>query len=467
MKYAIRFTVILSFVSLMACTEKQDLSWDVLLKGLPNRITIDRSAENAIRAILTQTHETLLRSDRDVSYYSKILQYWDHNADDTQFWFCLKPDIYFSKNASFKVEDLKNYFDHLLKRLEKEGLSVIKDDSCVSVTLQTSMPALPEILSRLDYAPTKASLSPAYEWGLGPYEIVMFEQHQIILKRKKATSRGFDEIHYFDREFLEAHHDINERTIEDFTKLPLNDIPGWVSKEYKKYFVKILQSRNLIINITDEKLRQTVYHCMDIDGLREAFSSGQSVDIKTILPLGFPGARAGRPDQNCAAYQASYQRKGVQLSYFDWRATNPDQYKAVFNHFFDQTGIRVNLHKGTTADMINNTKEIIQHYDLYVLYLGTSNPHFDPVVGSVMGPDLYVVNYVLPEMKSLYQQWSQEIDAKVKAQLAVQMADLLAQHAVALPLTQDIRNYYYPKGIKGLNFSRTTTQNPEIADLYR
>lgn len=459
--------VLIVFIFLSACTRSHDDSWDVLLGGVPDQIVPNRSYQRSVNYVFSQTHEPLLRNDKDVSYYSKLLKYWDHNADDTLFSFCLKSDLYFAEGVNFEVDNLKDYFDQLFVRLGNKAVVTVKDDSCVIVSLVQSLPALPNTLSRYDLAPSRPSNNPAYEWGLGPYQIVIFETHQILLKRKIKGTKGFNFIHFFDFEQLQVDKSIDEYSIEDFTRLPPERNPDWVSREYKKYFVKILQSRDLIINIPDEKLRQVVYHCMDIQGLRRAFSVGRYVDIKTILPLGFPGAKQGSPDQDCEIYREQFKDQNIQLTFFDWKGTNTAQFISLFDKFFDQTGIRINIQNGTHAGFLKSIAIVPHPYNLYIAFLNTSNPFLDPVVSSVLGPDIYLVDYKLPDYDSLYDKWSQEIDSNKKNEIAAQMADLITQHAVVLPLTQDVRDFYYPRDIKGLNFSRTTTQNPEVVDLYR
>ena len=103
-----------------SCSSEKDNTWDAFLLGIPSKITPNIAKLNMGYYILKQTHEPLLRNDRDYNYFSNIFSQWERSIDNKYYKLCLDTNNYreFNDESQFTIKMLK---DHLISIIEKKN----------------------------------------------------------------------------------------------------------------------------------------------------------------------------------------------------------------------------------------------------------------------------------------------------------------------------------------------------------
>lgn len=441
------------------CTQV-DHTWDVLALGLPNMVTPAVASLNMGLYILKQTHEPFFRSDRDDNIFSNILTHWERTPDDTHFTFCPNQTLSFDKKQSFTPQFVAEYLQKIAATHDLQVSIRIASD-CVALVGDKPLPQLLHMLSDYEFAPSVASDNPKIEFGLGPYFVKQLTEKEVVLERKQPRSDGYNVIRFINYTG-KGMSELSDRTIEDFNRVYVEDLPDWLQHEYEKYDVSLLQSINLLINIPSAPIREAIYHCMDIQQLRAAFMPHQQhfADIATVLPIGMAGAVVGRAPQHCALANKLQQH----VSFLNWKPDNIEPLTRVFADFEKRTGITITMHASSPTALLAAVNEKPHPYELTIVAIDAVKADYSAFFGYLIDGKRSLHDIGLPSATAICQQAIDGVDGTTNRTVDQCNAEL-ANAAILLPLYQEVRSFFYPKSLKHIEIGKNFLEYPEIGDI--
>ncbi|MFA5137724.1 MAG: hypothetical protein WC728_00715 [Elusimicrobiota bacterium] len=440
------------------------LAWEVLLPALPSRIVPESAGVNTVLYILKQTHEPLFRKDDGQRFESRVLRQWSRAVDSTSFTFCVDGSRTFDAGKPFSTADLQEHISRITGRFDPRH-SLMREGDCVSVAFERSRKDYLDFLTRYENAPSLKTGDPDVEMGLGPFKVQSMTSERIVLSRKSPVKGGYDSVvlHFYRGP---GDPNLQNRNIADFNRVLAADVPAWVADEYQSFGNTLLKSYNLVINYPDPAVRRAVFGCMDTEGLRRAYFPGQKdfYDLKTLLPVGVPGARAGKPTQTCPGPLRGKSR--VRLVFVDWRTDNEGSMREFVQAFARRTGIEVEVKPITLNELVDVVLNRPHPYQLAVIALDAVRPDHSAFFDYVL-MEKSLIDYDLSKARALYARMALEDDGAKRNALASELAEEISREAAVLPLFQDLRRFYYPKGIRNLVIGKGFLEYPEVGELRR
>lgn len=434
--------------------------WTAFMMGVPEKLDLKRSVETATNYVLKQTHEPLFRKDDGENYSSRVLLKWSRDLFKKSYYFCPDQSLGFDSGNYFDIGFFGEYIRQTTEKYNKE-FSLVQSSACVYVKFDRPEEGFLDFLSKYENAPSVMG----EKWGvvgLGPFTISGIKEGELLLARKEKVFRGYNEIvikefkGVSDRGYLESH-------ASDYNNVPVYYQPDWRVKEYQGIDTLDLQVNGIAINIQDKGVRERVYNCLDVDRFRRAFFPARKefLDISTVLPIGMAGAKPGRASQSCTATRLSYSKPLVLLNHI---SGNDKQLSEVVEEFFARTGIRIKVVRCTPGEFVKALQSTPRGYDLIVAAVGAMQNEYS-VFFNYFVRDNGFYGFEVPRVRRLHQELIHERDKLSAAARASEIASELEKGKFFLPLHQNIRRLYYPKGIKNLNIGRGFVQYPEIADF--
>lgn len=444
----------------VAAAETPKDRWTAFMMGVPEKLDLKRSVETATNYVLKQTHEPLFRKDDGENYSSKVLLKWSRDLSKKSYCFCPDQSIRFDAGKYFDIGFFGEYIRQTTEKYNKE-FSLVQSSVCVYVKFDRPEEGFLDLLSKYENAPSVTG-DKWGEVGLGPFIISSMKEGELLLARKEKVSGGYNEIvikefkGVSDRGYLESH-------ASDYNNVPVYYQPDWRVKEYQGVDTVDLQVNGIVINIPDKGVRELVYNCLDVDRFRRAFfpERKEFLDISTVLPIGMAGAKPGRASQSCAAPRLTYSKPLVLLNHI---SGNDKQLSEVVEEFFARTGIRIKVVRCTPGEFVKALQSSPRGYSLIVAGLGAMQNEYS-VFFNYFVRDNGFYDFQVPRIRQLHQDLTHERDKLSAAARANEIASELEKGRFFLPLHQNIRRLYYPKGIKNLNIGRGFVQYPEIADF--
>ncbi len=464
MYYLQRQIVFLTLLCLCACGGKTGGGvWGVYLPGLPDKIKAELANDDAVYYLLKQTHEPILRKEDGQNYSSRLLDRWERNAASSRYSFCLKAGLRFSFKEPFSKEQ---FLSHMVSVADKYGdvRSVDLSGNCVDVGFNGAHYGFMDFLTKYENAPTLAD-GKDVEIGLGPYYVKSISGARIVLARKKTIKDGYNSIVMF--EYGGPGETLGKDVvISDYNRIPEKEIPSSVKKRMVSFTNITLKSVGLVINIRDKELRRTVYNCVDPKALRAAFfpSASGFYNIRTMLPLGVPGAEGGVPIQECKIFRHSGEGRKLMLA--NWRKDNLKDLKNFSQAFFKKTGIHIAVRNYEAADLVRTLFKRPHPYDLFLISSIALMPEHDVFFKNFLkAPDL-LTDYGSARLEKMYSTMLVAEDANRKKDIALNIAEGLANENFVLPLYQETRVFYYPSEIKNILIGKSFVEYPEVGDFY-
>lgn len=449
-------------IALSACTDFSDKPlWGVYFSGLPEKIKTGLANEDAVYYILKQTHEPVFRKDDGQNYTSRILANWSRDVNSKEYEFCLKRGLEFRKDKPLTADIFFGHLSAITAKLPvKSNLSIQGD--CAAVRFEKRQTGYLEYLTRYENAPTLTE-SEAQELGLGPYYIAEISKERIVLERKEQARSGYNSIVMYEYGGPSDLRGYRANSVRDFNRIPENEIPREIAGAYVSFPNISLKSVSLIVNIEDRALRHAVYNCIAPKELRAAFfPDGKSFyDIQTVLPLGVPGALAGKPEQTCGKLPPG-KGEAPEIVFVNWRDNNTEQLQKFAAGFYEKSGIRLRIKKYTAYDLVKELFVRPHAYHLVMVATSVVHPHHDVFFRDILGS---FVDFDLPALSALFNRMTNEENMQEKTDLAVKIARGLSREAVALPLYQEVRDFYYPPEVSNMVVGKSFIEYPEIADF--
>lgn len=434
--------------------------WGVLAVGLPEKITISRARGNTTYYILKQTHEPIFRKNDGQNYSSRVLKSWTRNIDYTQYVFCPKTSLHFNDSVVFTTAAFHSHINTVTGRFDPNFVLTQKD-GCSIVGFKKSKTGYLDFLTLYENAPS-VNQSENIELGLGPFYVQSLTEESIVLARKRPIRNGYNEIVLYEYRG-ENDSNLQNHNIKDFNLIPDFDLPKWVIDEYAGFTNVELKTVALIINHPDKEIRKSIYNCVDVAKLREAFFPKKSDfhNIQTILPVGIAGAKAGKPVQFCNRKTIS-SKTNTPIVFANWMYGNDNQLNEFTDEFYKKTGIKITITNFPPKKLVKVFNKYPRPYNLVIIVFDAVRSNPSAFFESFTKSDGFH-DFEIPKIKELYKMMNDEDDSDKRKTIVSKMVNEIINQAVALPLYQSVKKIYYPKEIKNIEVGRGFLEYPEVA----
>lgn len=443
-----------------------DRVWDVVMMGLPKSLE-PRDIEVApIGYLLNQTHRPLFNQNEDGVYTSEILSDWAQDRGGLNVKVCVKPGMAIHNVGPFDAVKLAEFLKRRLSELKLQA-TITPAVPCVALSFTQRHHGFFDLFTRFENAPTWKVDHSAFESGLGEFYVANISEDKIELLRKEDSGRGFNKIFvhaYKSKQHLEEL--IRTQIIEDVNRVSPELVPDEIKKTYRNYGVVLLQTGILLLNVKDANLRRIIYNCLDIQKFRQAFSPGQSEfkNIQTILPIGVPGAREGLPAQNCT-HRKNASTTYPTVKFWNWKDNNRESLKSFWKEFTDQTGVQVEYSDISPEKLFAIAKGQERKHELVVLGLSATEFHYRDFYQYLVDPNHSMLSNSTLDLSATLAKLDQKPN-KVELESGIATIDsTIASEGLALPLFQQIRQFYYPYELKGISFGSNYLEHPIIAEI--
>ena len=452
-------TFLLLLLCSLSCSKKsKDDTWDIIAVGLPKAITPSIANINMGLYILKQTHEPLLRYKKRTELYSRLLESWDRDLEYKNFNFCLKSNLNFSKGTPYKVNLLAKDITRIGDKLDS-NLQLSVDNNCVKLQFDRSQKTFLDMLTKYENAPSHPSENKNWENGLGAFKISALNSKKISLTRKAKVNDGYNKINFWTYSGKDDSV-LNLEGIEDYNRVLLQDLPLDKLKTYQRFNVALLQTINLVLNIKDSDLRESLFNCLEISEFRQAFMPEQNsfLDVGTILPIGIPYAKKERVAQKCDPQKSK--SKSI-FKFYNWNKSSSDSLKTYFRKLKEKTGLNIEVIDITMNQFVEMILKSPHPYDLTVVALDATdvnyNTYFSPIIDSKS-----VIDIKRGELQSLYKDFKSN---KPTEKSVYSITSKISEMHLILPLYQEVRDFYFPKYIKSLTLGKNDLEYLEISEL--
>ena len=460
-------TKILTVLSLSAwlfswgCASKNQ-EWVVLSNGLPEKISPELASRSVVYYILRQTHEPLFRLDDGENYSSRLLKKWGKNISDGSFEFCPDTTLKFNEENLFSNELFERYISGVARKYDASA-KVTANEGCFKVAFAGPRNSFLEFLTQYENAPS-VRVSEAFEQGLGPFRISRLGGGEAVLIRRIPVSSGYNKIILYEYGLWKKSGG-SDRLVSDFNRIPPQDVPAWVSKKYSSFNNVTLKSGNLIINHPDRRIRELIYNCVDVRRFRQAFLPAKKdfYSIKTVFPMGVPGAEPGVAEQTCGQ-AVKPALSGSKFVFANWRDDNFGQLSEFAADFHKRTGVKMEIFNSTPRELMKNLHKAPRPFNAIVMYLDAIRSEQAAFFEVFLKSDGYL-DFPLPQVAKTLKKLDVERDVQRRDAIGADIAAALQKEAVVLPLYQEERVFYYPKDIKNLNVGVGFVEYPEVADF--
>ncbi len=439
----------------------QDSTWDVILMGFPNALSPKQLEVMSVGYVIHQTHKPLFQRNEDGQYTSAVLEKWSQSRDGLEIELCPSTSVFVGKDQLFTTARLENF---LATRMGELGARAKFSSigSCLMVRFENPNHEFIETFAHFENAPSWSNSSP-FEDGLGDFYVAeSATDHRMVLLRKYPTQNGFKRIvvhAYKNKE--QAENLVKAGGIEDINRISPDLVPDSLKKNYSDYGVVLLHTGVLLINARDARIRKAIYNCLDIEKFRRAFSPTQSYfkSVKTILPIGAPGAKEGLAAQDCKP------TKNARARFWNWKDNNRDQLRAYLKEFSKVSGVEVDYSDIPLSTLMDVVGRKIRDYDMLVVGLSATEFHYRDFYQYLVDPKSTMISAVALD----YSRELKDIDSKPNDQDVLAKVDkidrAIADQAIALPLFQQTRHFYFPRSLKGLKFGGNSLEHPVVAEL--
>lgn len=437
-------------------------TWEVLASGLSLNISVKKAAMNTVLYVLKQTHEPVFRKSDGRNYTSKVLLTWDRSLDYSAYRFCPRETLKFNSEKVFTADLFQQHIRNVTENYDP-NYKISLSSGCVQVNFGKRREKYLDYLSLYETAPT-FKRNDGFEDGLGPYRIDAATDTKIVLSRKEPVARGYNHIVFYEYRGAKDPRLI-DRNISDFNRVPPFDIPNWVKDSYVHFDNVELKSVVLMINHPDYQVRSAVYNCFDVEKFRKAYMPKKNdfYNIKTVFPLGVPGAASGKPAQSCQVDKRIF-RNTPPLVFANWRLDNFKELAAFFNDFQSKTGVRIHLMNYSPEKLGKVVYSRPKPYNLIVIIFDAIRPEESSFLEAYFRKDTYY-DSSFDRMKPVYSKMLYEDNAERREKLASTILEYLKDKKIALPLYQNIGTVYYPSYIKNLTVGRGFLEYPEVGDF--
>lgn len=440
----------------------EDRTWGVLVAGIPGQIATKEYLGNITFYVLKQTHEPILRKDDGHNYTSRILKNWSRDLESKKYILCPADGLRFSEKDELSLKDFGRHISAITAEFSSSA-TVKGTGECFLVEFDSPRRDYADFLTLYKNAPTRKE-SDKVELGLGPFQVKEISAGAIVLDRKKKVGNGYNQISIYEYAGPKDLR-LQSREIKDFNLIPDFEVPQWVRENYVGFANVELRSMLLVINHRNPVVREQIYNCADVVSLRKAFVPGKSnfFDIKNVLPVGVPGAKAGLPQQVCRNIPGSKLPREP-LVFANWRSGNSDEMGDFAKKFSERSGFRLKISDYAPAELVKLLNRKPHPYNLLVLLFDSVRPDPNAFFETFAG-DGGLQDFYLDKIAQLYKDLERAADEEERGAISVRLAEEISRNHLAIPLYQGVRVVYYPGNISNVVVGRGFLEYPEVADF--
>jgi len=444
---------------LSGCSKQRE--WGVL-SVVPDSVSTKNAKQTAVYYVLIQTHEPIFRQSDGQNYTSQILKQWHRSVDYTEYSFCPDTTLKFNNKARLT---LRSFYEHVVSITRKYTPEVLigENGSCVVVKFKSSRKGYLGYLTSYSNAPT-IDTGGGIEDGLGQFSVKSLTADKLVLERKTPISNGYNKVVIYEYKG-KTDPRLQSRDIADFNMVNSGDIPEWVKKEYVPFVNVELTVGSLVLNIPDRELRLRVYNCLNVAELRKAFFPGPTEfgDIGNVLPLGVPGARAGKPRQVCDGKRMRRSETG-EILFANWRRDNYAEMAEFAKKIRKETGIPLTVVNWEPAKLVARLHKPNRPYSLVPIIMNTMRPELSDFLFYTI-KDIGYLDFEPREIAANYKRLLLEDNPEKKEALAKEIIKEFEEEGLVLPLYQNKKVLWYPREIINLNVGKGFLEFPVVSEL--
>ncbi|USN46711.1 MAG: hypothetical protein H6626_10900 [Pseudobdellovibrionaceae bacterium] len=437
--------------------------WNVLTPGVPTRVSPDFKHSLLTSYILKQTHKPIFEYNSEKGYESQILDKWSRDLNYKHFQFCIYEPKTLAEDSYFDVNKLELFLNHFFKMEHLKPFIERNNKNCLKLTFSHSMRNIFTLLSQREHMPSFPG-GQNWENGLGPFTIQSMTDEIVVLTKKGPTSSGIKRINFVNSNSRTVDSFIDR--IDDFNLAP----SGWVKRfdlsRFNRFNTQQLKISAIVLNIDDKEARRIIFDCFPIEEFRNAMNPETKafVNIKSIFPLGIPGAQLGLIARKCSKTKI----KQKPLRFVLWHGDHESRIVSIVKHLSEKTGIRIEV------DFLpfNKLNELIYQnqsgYDLIPIKIDTKRKLHSPFFEAFIDPRKLITNQKVPGVLSTYEKLlALERSGQSSTSLAKILEHKLLDESLILPLYQVTKEIFYPKNITGLMIGDDFLDFPEISRIEK
>ncbi len=337
-----------------------------MIGGIPPSMDRSNGISTPLYYLLKQTHEPLFRCDDLENYTSRVLKKWNRSLDYKEFIFYPDTSLKFNKKVFFTKEFFNKYINSITTQYNSKFQITYTAES-VRIRFDKSQKRYLYFLTWHENAPAIKETN--IEYGLGAFEIDVYSKEKIVMSRKEYVRNGFNKIVYYKYKG-ESDSNLENQKIQDFNLLSSFQQPEWIKKKYIGVQIPEPRTIVLLINHPDKRVRENLYNCIDVQKFRRAFvpQRKEFYDVKTVLPMGIPGAKAGLPRQICSKGKI---KKHKEIIFLNQRKDNKESLKEYFDELGEEKSLKINIKNismNALSKLLKNHKKNPFSYNLLEIF---------------------------------------------------------------------------------------------------
>lgn len=449
---------------LFGCSKRESL-WRVAIVGSPVRITPSDANLLPTSYILKQTHEPIFNKDKNGSFYSNILDHWGRSIDYKDFRLCIAEPRYFGEGEYFTFSLLKDLVLRSLQAFKENHYKYEADNNCLTLHFNTAFPDFLTLLSSLENAPSRKSKIANVENGLGDFIVENFSKELVTLKRKREDASKIDQINFYNIEFIEHDRELMGK-MDDINHLLAKSLATIPKEKFKAFEYSPLREFVLLINVRDEKIRESIFNCVNIDLLRKSayLDEKQFNDVSTLFPVGIRGGKPGKLYRKCNLELTSSRNATRQIDFKIWEGVDVNGIENAFaNVHINGKKVPIIVHRKKYVNLIEDM--IAKKFDLALMVVDTRESSYHSFFDYIYDNNQTLVNPSGKEGYSLYNQLKNKSDLKDQYVISLKLQQIVFSEHIVLPIFQPVRTFYYPKNVSGLYMLEDFLDFPNLSRI--
>jgi len=412
--------------------------------------------------VIKQLHEPLFSSSVVGKPRSRILHSWSASPDAREYSFCLKPSLAYSNGKAVTGEDLWENF----KLFSERGYLAGKitghrfEEGCLIVAFDAPYPRLTwDLMSYKTSIADPATRGEEVVVGISPYRVVEMNERLIRLRAEGKVRYREISFHYW-RPGDEA----SFRNFDDINMVVANDVPADIDEYMNRYDVAMLKIYGMLINSPDPKLRSYLFNCLDIDVMRNLVDRKKKSfrDVGGVLPLGMPGAVAGRVRQECPAAPLPRRAKATMVTFYEDCA---EELSAHLKEKLGPLGIDASVKVVDANEMSYYLWSKEKPYDMAIVGIDSPLPEPISFLANFLPGEAGVTNVKNAELEGIVSNLSDSApDAKREEDMRRANLSVIRAHQV-LPLYQADSPLFYSKRVEHVRADEFLIGIPKIEEL--
>lgn len=458
------FVIAIVFLIFYFFRRNHDDHWRVAMKSFPPRISTTMAHSLTASYIIKQTHATVFFKDRFGSYRSDILNRWSKDLNDNSLHFCIDQPRAFSPGIYFDVEALKTLIKNISQK-EELAISINStNENCISVETKGMATKLISLMSELEYAPTAKSGDERYELGLGEFKITKVSSDEVLLSRKSKVNGQFN---YIDFIKIDGPKDKKLTTIKfnDYNLVGEELIPLEAKQYFRSVKATTLKSNVLLLNISDKTIRKAIFSCVDSIDLSKALygKAFKGLNSSSLIPRGMAGFEITSKKIQCAPYEKRNLKTPV-LKFVTWHSENELKIKNEVEKLGKRAGVNIVTEFYSYPELTEILYRHKENFNLLPITIDTKNGSLVQLFESFGLPEKSLLSFTVPNVRNGFQKLRQVGPNSEKLKISAQeLNSEILEQALAVPLFQPEKTYYYPQNIDEIFLGDDFLDFPHVA----